>query len=289
MHNVFRDVSINIDKEESKNTQHKALREDLETQKTPKDDESIKSTIKKYFNLVFPNFKLISITTGLVLLCVLVYLIEWAFYVRYTWPCTLYKLGGNYLPVIQRHQHFQRLLNPILLHTNLIHLVLNMMILLILGNSTEEFFGRINYIVLILFSGFGGNLVSAALSAKCGITVGSSTVVMGILAFQLIWLMASWHKFGKHRIFYAVYLGVMFFFILLAGFFSSENAIDIWGHLGGFLTGFCITLILYREVREHQRLKRFRIPGFFGILIILGAAVALAIMRRTHFCVTKIC
>jgi len=78
----------------------------------------------------------------------------------------MFKLGAKYLPSIQNHLQVHRFIVPVFIHINVWHLIVNMLALLMLGNSTEHFFGVINYAILLLLSGFGGNLFSAALASK---------------------------------------------------------------------------------------------------------------------------
>lgn len=59
-----------------------------------------------------------------------------------------------------------RLIMPVFLHLNIWHIAWNMIALVMLGNSTEFFFGPYNFFVLLVMSGLGGNLFSAALGDK---------------------------------------------------------------------------------------------------------------------------
>lgn len=112
-----------------------------------------------------------------------------------------------------------------------------MLALLMLGNSAEHFFGVANYFVMLLISGIGGNLFSAALGDKCGIAVGASTSIMGILAFQVVWFVTVWNHLGTLKYIYALYLGIITSTMLFAGFYETGGDIDSWGHIGGFSVG----------------------------------------------------
>lgn len=162
----------------SKNEDEKTL----ETEKLVEAREEFKdSPMKATLDFLFPYFKLKSVTVIYIALCILVYIFQWVLYRKYDWTCVLFKCGSKYLPVIQRHLHLFRLLLPVFLHITVWHLLWNMCALLLLGNSSEHFFGYSNFLVLLFLSGVSGNLMSSAFGEKCGIAVGASTCIMGIL------------------------------------------------------------------------------------------------------------
>jgi len=104
---------------------------------------------------------------------------------------------------------------------------------------------------------------------------------MGVLSFQVVWFLTVWRHIGTVKYLYAFYLAVITFTIIFLGFFYPSSSVDSWGHIGGFLTGLCVTLMLYGEVAEHENIKKFRIPSFIGIIVILGGALGLAMLRST--------
>ena len=140
-------------------------------------------------------------------------------------------------PSIRAGQYY-RLLTGIFLHGNIAHLLFNCYALYVLGGQIESFFGKFKYIIIYLFSGLTGSLLSITLSGNVG-SIGASGAIFG--------LMGSLLYFGYH---YRVYLGnviksqivPLILLNLAIGFISS--GIDNWGHIGGLIGGIVITMAL---------------------------------------------
>lgn len=140
-------------------------------------------------------------------------------------------------PSIRAGQYY-RLLTGIFLHGSIVHLLFNCYALYVLGGQIESFFGKFKYIIIYLFSGLTGSLLSITLSGNVG-SIGASGAIFG--------LMGSLLYFGYH---YRVYLGnviksqivPLILLNLAIGFISS--GIDNWGHIGGLIGGIVITMAL---------------------------------------------
>ena len=140
-------------------------------------------------------------------------------------------------PSIRAGQYY-RLLTGIFLHGNIVHLLFNCYALYVLGGQIESFFGKFKYIIIYLFSGLTGSLLSITLSGNVG-SIGASGAIFGLMGTLLY--------FGYH---YRVYLGnviksqivPLILLNLAIGFISS--GIDNWGHIGGLIGGIVITMAL---------------------------------------------
>lgn len=140
-------------------------------------------------------------------------------------------------PSIRAGQYY-RLLTGIFLHGNIVHLLFNCYALYVLGGQIESFFGKFKYIIIYLFSGLTGSLLSITLSGNVG-SIGASGAIFGLMGALLY--------FGYH---YRVYLGnvvksqivPLILLNLAIGFISS--GIDNWGHIGGLIGGIVITMAL---------------------------------------------
>ncbi len=140
-------------------------------------------------------------------------------------------------PSIRAGQYY-RLLTGIFLHGSIVHLLFNCYALYVLGGQIESFFGKFKYIIIYLFSGLTGSLLSITLSGNVG-SIGASGAIFGLMGALLY--------FGYH---YRVYLGnvvksqivPLVLLNLAIGFISS--GIDNWGHIGGLIGGIVITMAL---------------------------------------------
>lgn len=134
-------------------------------------------------------------------------------------------LGGDYY----------RLVTSMFLHSGIIHFVFNTYALYVIGPQLESFFGKTKFLIIYLFSGITGNLLSMLLTD--GASVGASGAIFGLLG--------SIVYFGYH---YRVYLGTviksqvipLIAINLLVGFITPN--IDNAAHIGGLIGGLLITM-----------------------------------------------
>ncbi|CAI2376973.1 unnamed protein product [Moneuplotes crassus] len=241
------------------------------------------------FNFLFPYFRLNSFTVIYFIICVLAYGVQYFVYANHTWTCTLYKCGANYLPSIQRLHQFYRLIAPTVLHLNIWHILMNLFALLMLGNSSEHFLGSFKFFLLLILSGITGNLFSASFSDPCGLAVGASTCIMGVLAMHLIWFFTVWRHLGPFKYIYAVYLAIMTGTLLFGGFSYKASNVDSWGHIGGFIAGLCFTLALYEGARQHEILRKFRVLASVVIILLVCASTGWILIRETNRCHARVC
>ncbi len=89
---------------------------------------------------------------------------------------------------------YWRLLTPMFLHGDILHLGFNMYALYIFGPSLERYFGHLRFITLFILSGFAGNVLSFMLSAAP--SLGSSTAIFGLLGAEGVFLYRNRRLFG---------------------------------------------------------------------------------------------
>ena len=140
-------------------------------------------------------------------------------------------------PSIRAGQYY-RLLTGIVLHGGFIHLFFNCYTLYVIGSQIESFLGKFKYLIIYLFSGLTGSLLSITLSGSVG-SVGASGAIFGLMGALLY--------FGYY---YRVYLGnvvksqilPLIALNLIMGFFSE--GVDNFAHIGGLIGGIIITMAL---------------------------------------------
>lgn len=95
-------------------------------------------------------------------------------------------LGLSYYGLVIQHWYWQIITSP-LVHSNLVHLLFNMLTLWFLGPSVEERLGKRGYIVLSLISALcamGAVLITSWETRN--ITIGYSGIIYGILVAQAL-------------------------------------------------------------------------------------------------------
>ncbi|MBR3042288.1 MAG: rhomboid family intramembrane serine protease [Eubacterium sp.] len=152
------------------------------------------------------------------------------------------KMGGAYTPYILENGQWYRLVTSMFLHFGINHIVSNSIALVAMGQYVEAYFGRIRYIIIYLLSGICGNLLSMYMDLKKGsfpVSVGASGAICGILGAMIIFAIDKRTRktFPIPRIIFALIM------VLLPGF--GDSSIDAYAHLGGVISGFIISFLMY--------------------------------------------
>lgn len=145
------------------------------------------------------------------------------------------------------------------LHGGWLHLASNMLFLFVFGRSIEDRFGHLKFLLIYFMGGLGGALVHILLNAGSRVpTIGASGAIAGILGAYFV-------CFPRARI--TTLIPVFFFLwtvdlpaLLLLGywfliqFFAGFQALAIqsatgggvawWAHVGGFVVGLGLAMIL---------------------------------------------
>jgi len=177
-------------------------------------------------------------------------------------PQTLIRYGAKVNPLIWEGE-FWRLLTPAFLHVTLMHLLSNCIILYFLGSILEALIGRWRLLIIYLFSGITGNLLSLKFSPF--ISLGASSAVFGILGAAIIYGII-YRKLVPRNFYRIVIICLVPFLIynFIVGYIHGR--IDNYAHIGGLLGGVFISYLLGVEFPH----KISRKPGW-------GNAIALTI------------
>jgi rhomboid protease GluP len=97
---------------------------------------------------------------------------------REDWNTTLVNMGAKYTPYIRDNYHFHRLILPIFLHNNLMHLIWNCFNLALFAIFMEFTLSTKNTIISYFISGIISTTLSAVLNPGY-ISVGASGAIFG--------------------------------------------------------------------------------------------------------------
>ena len=158
-------------------------------------------------------------------------------------------LDGFFVPVLV----------SMFLHGGWLHLLGNMLFLFVFGRSVEDRYGHLKFLLLYLLSGFAGATLHILLNAGSHLpSIGASGAIAGVLGAYFI-------CFPRARITTLFFL--IFFFwrvelpaVLVLGYWfliqfvtgyqmlaiqsATGGGVAWWAHVGGFLTGLVLALIL---------------------------------------------
>ena len=160
-----------------------------------------------------------------------------------------------------------RLPSSVFVHVGLLHLALNMFGLWVLGKLVEQMFGSARFFAIYMLSGIGGALASYYVSGP-GMSMGASGAVLGIMG-------AAVAELGVYRKSYPArwrngLLGMLVFITvaqIAIGF--AYPAIDQSAHVGGFLCGAAIALLLSSKLSVAGSST---VRAIAGTLVIISAA-----------------
>ena len=182
------------------------------------------------------------VTTIIILLNMIIFLLMYILGNGSEDALTLLKFGANIRSLTTAGDYY-RLITYAFLHIGLIHLLCNMYSLYIIGSQIENFYGKIKYIIIYLFSAVCGGLLSIATTNS--LSAGASGAIFGLFGALLY--------FGYH---YRVYLGsvmksqvipLIIFNLLLGAMLPS---IDNFWHIGGLIGGLLISSALGLKYKE---------------------------------------
>lgn len=167
--------------------------------------------------------------------------------------CSLYLLGASWGPAIANGAVW-RLVMPMTLHANALHIFFNVFFQLRIGFGMEKQFGRRKFALLYLFCGFVGNLISVA-SDPMKLAVGASTSGFGLIGVWAAEVLLTWELLGESRP--RVFLWFAFMLLSCVMMSTISPNVDFAGHFGGALAGFLLAIILANMQEEHQ-------PSWYG-------------------------
>ncbi len=155
---------------------------------------------------------------------------------------------------VERASPWLALLASMFLHGGFLHLAGNMLYLWIFGNNVEEALGRARFLIFYLLGGLAAGLTHALFNpASKAPMIGASGAVAAVLgAYALLFPRAR----VQTLVFLVVYIRiipipavlVLGLWFLLQIFNAGGGGGTAWfAHIGGFLAGLALTLLLVRR------------------------------------------
>jgi rhomboid protease GluP len=230
------------------------------------------------------KFKLnFSSITLLIVINVIFYLLSLILGATYGKTNALQLLGAEFLPDILNGQLWRFVL-PAFLHAGIFHLILNMWALYHLGGAIETFYGHKKVIIVYILTGLSGSVFSVVATLlqiyfsqgniEYSISVGSSAAVFGFVGLLL------GNKFKKNTFSVSIdnyintsqlwfFVGVNILFGLGVNFMGSGFAINNFAHIGGFLSGILLGMILDLVNTTYQSRSKVILEKALFILALL--------------------
>lgn len=174
------------------------------------------------------------------------------------WRDAAYSYGA-FLSGMQADWHPLYPLQPVamfltysLLHGGFWHVTLNMITLISLAPPVTARLGQARFLILYLLSAIGGGLGFALLTVGPASMVGASGALFGLAGAILAWAWADRRAIGQSRAEVARLLArpILYLVALNAVMFVAMSGALAWAcHLGGFVTGWAVALLMTRGYR----------------------------------------
>ena len=147
--------------------------------------------------------------------------------------------------MIKEEGDYYRLITSMFIHSDFEHLMNNMLVLFFVGDNLERAIGKTKYLLIYFGSGIIAGISSIGynmLKERMVLSVGASGAIFGIVgAMGYILLVNKGHMedISSRQI-------VLFTIFSLYGGIANAN-IDNMAHIGGFIGGIILALILYKR------------------------------------------
>jgi rhomboid protease GluP len=153
---------------------------------------------------------------------------------------------------VKENNEYYRLLTSMFMHSGWSHLINNMVVLLFVGSSLERAAGRIRYLVIY----FGTGIVAAISSIsynmwkeyahvsfeRTTISIGASGAIFGVVGAILFIVIINRGRLNE------ISTRQMILFVVLSLYSGIINTqIDQAAHIGGFVAGILLAVIIYRR------------------------------------------
>jgi membrane associated rhomboid family serine protease len=157
-----------------------------------------------------------------------------------------------------------RLITAAFLHYGPLHLGMNMLVLWLLGQGVEQYFGHARFALLYVVAGLSGS-AGALLWSPNALTVGASGAIWGIMGAAIVLERRRIYVFGGQA---------MMLLLLNVAITLFIPGISIGGHFGG-LVGGALAALAFTSLRRSPALATLAVAGI-GVLAVAVAAGAAA-------------
>lgn len=158
-----------------------------------------------------------------------------------------------------------RLITSMFLHIGLLHYIMNVWALILLGKQTENFYGHLKTIVIFIYSGIIGNLLSMLLMNKNVISAGASGAIFGLMGAILYFAV-------NQRTYMAEALKKEILPVIIINLFLGfmVTGINVEAHIGGLIGG----ILAATTVGIKYKSSKFeKVNGLIASVILVCALV----------------
>ena len=172
---------------------------------------------------------------------------------------TLYYYGA-----LVKDKNILRLFLSMFLHIGLIHLLMNAWALKIIGTQIERFYGHVKMLIIFIYSGVIGNLLSLLFMNDNVVSAGASGAIFGLMG-ALLYFAINQRTYMqdalRREILPVIIINLMLGFII--------PGINMLAHIGGLLAGIFISMAVGIKYKSSNAEKRNGIITSIILLVFL--------------------
>jgi len=163
-------------------------------------------------------------------------------------------------------ENLYTLFTSMFMHAGFLHLFGNMLYLYIFGDNIEDAFGHASYLIFYIVCGLTADfahIISLTSPQDFSIgVVGASGAISGVLGAYLVLypkakvltlVFFGWPIIVPLPSF--IFLGVWFFMQWLYGSFDVSGGVAYWAHIGGFIAGMILALLVARKRKQTKEVR----------------------------------
>ncbi|WP_249872716.1 rhomboid family intramembrane serine protease [Oceanobacillus saliphilus] len=188
--------------------------------------------------------QLYPIVSALVIINLFLWLIRNLLGLPIGWDIYHWGIGSNFLIAMGE---YWRLVTPIFLHADLIHVLFNSFSLVLFGPALEHMLGKFKFIFAYLGAGIIANIATYFLGPINYLHLGASGAVFGL--FGIYAFMVS---FRKNMIDQGSSQIVMIILFISLAMTFLRSGINVYAHIFGFIGGFIIAPLVLANVRPYS-------------------------------------
>lgn len=156
--------------------------------------------------------------------------------------------GAIYIEKLQEGEVY-RIFTSMFMHFDWVHLSGNMFALFMAGRNLENMVGKVKFPILYLASGIGAGAIAVlyyTVTQQNIVCVGASGAIYGVVG-ALVWAIIINKERRREMVLWQVIVGLV---LTLGSGFAAEEGVSVSAHLGGFISGFLLSLCMYRGQKK---------------------------------------
>jgi membrane associated rhomboid family serine protease len=169
---------------------------------------------------------------------------------------------------ILRGEQLYALFTSMFLHGGWMHIISNMAFLLVFGDNIEAVLGKLGYAAFYIAGGLAASAVHVVINASSSVpSLGASGALAAVMGAYVLMFPKSQIRALVFIGFYAtvtrvaafIFLGIWFVTQLFSGFASlgvdtaQTGGVAVWAHIGGFVFGLLLGVLLRGRAQEVKR------------------------------------